>query len=119
MRAVGLSVPASTAATWFGLWDLGAADGADLLGVAAVHPAGPGEVELDVLAVLPHLGGRTHGRRLIDEVVNRTRADGVDRLFARVPSGSGERRLLLAAGFVDSTPGQDVDGAGTLLRREL
>jgi N-acetylglutamate synthase-like GNAT family acetyltransferase len=119
LQAEGVAVPEQAAASWFGLWDLSAAEGTDLLAVAVVHPAGAGVVELDAIAVSAAGGRRAHGHRLLQEVLNRLRAVGADRLVARVPQDEDERGLLLEAGFSAVEPAQDADGAGTWLCREL
>jgi hypothetical protein len=120
VRAEGVPVPDRAAAIWFGLWDLSAVEGTDLLAVAVVHPAGAGVLELDAVAVSATVGGRrAHGLRILQEVLNRARAVGADRLVARLPEGGDERSLLLAAGFSAVEPPQDADGAGTWLCREL
>ena len=120
LQAEGVAVPEQAAASWFGLWDLSAVEGTDLLAVAVVHPAGAGAVEVDAIAVSAAARGlRAHGPRLLREVLNRSRAVGADRLVARLPQDADERALLLDAGFSAVEPAQDADDAGTWLYREL
>lgn len=119
VQTVGLPVPDDAAATWFGLWDLSAAEGADLLAAAAIRPAGPGVVELAAFAVSASVGYRDHGHRLLHEVLDRMRAAGADRLVAPLPASEGERALLLAAGFRPVEPAQGAERADTRLFRDL
>jgi N-acetylglutamate synthase-like GNAT family acetyltransferase len=119
VQAAGLTMPGSSEATWFGLWDVAAVEGADLVGVAATHPSGRGVVELDALAVPAPVRRRGYGRRLLAEVVNRARADGAERLLVRLPAGSGVQGLLSAAGFRADEAGQDPDRTVVLWWLEL
>jgi GNAT superfamily N-acetyltransferase len=109
VEAAGLAIAPGRNAAWYGLWDLGAAEGADLLGVAATHTSAAGVVELDVLVVPAAARRRGYGRRLLAEVINRVRAEGAQRLVSRVPADSGAQALLVAAGFRADEAGQDPD----------
>ena len=65
--------------TWFGLWDLAAASGTGLLATAAAHPVEPGAMELCAYALVAEQPWPALGDRLVREVANHLRADGVDR----------------------------------------
>jgi GNAT superfamily N-acetyltransferase len=115
--------------TWFGLWDLAAAGGTGLLGTAAIRPVEPRVAELCALAVLATRPWRAVGDRLVREVADTLRADGAERVVARL---AGDRRqgleLLRGAGFRPAglqwpdvqAPGQDgADGLTVWLSLEL
>jgi GNAT superfamily N-acetyltransferase len=119
LQAAGLPSAATPNTDWFGLWDLTAAEGADLVAVATIRPWGPGAVELGALAVGAAARGRGLGRRLLTEVVNRVRAGGADVLVARLHAGGGGPAFLLAAGFRADQTGQDPDRSTVLVRMEL
>lgn len=85
----------------FGLWDLAAPDGEGLVGVAATRPLdAAGTVELCGIAIRSGLRRRGLGRRLLGEVADALRADGAERLVARLEGPQGPVAALLArAGF--------------------
>jgi L-amino acid N-acyltransferase YncA len=113
---------------WFGLWDLAPTEGAGLVGAVATRPVAPRTVELCALAVPATLPWRGLGDRLVREVADTLRAQGAERMVARLPAGQGQGPALLRdAGFAAAgarpdgyDPGSSaVDGAGVWLSLEL
>ncbi|MGY1617414.1 GNAT family N-acetyltransferase [Geodermatophilus sp. SYSU D00691] len=119
LGSAGAPVPGHRATAWFGLWDLSAAEDADLLAVAACHPVRRGVVELDALVVAEAVRRRGHGHRLLHELVNRARADGAQRVVVRLPAGNDGRALLSSAGFVATGSAQQPAAPPARLELEL
>lgn len=93
----------------YGLWDLAAKTGEELVGAAATRPlddSGAGSVELCGIAIRADLRRRGLGLRLVTEVADALRAEGAARLVTRL---DGDPRpaaaLLTRAGFLDMTNG--------------
>ena len=86
----------------YGLWDLAAPTGEGLVGVAATRALDDaGSVELCGIAVLAALGRWGLGYRLVTEVADALRMEGVRRLVAKSVDRQGLATALLAqAGFV-------------------
>jgi GNAT superfamily N-acetyltransferase len=85
---------------WFGLWDLGPADGMGLVGAAATRLVTPRTVELCALAEPAAPPWRGLGDRLVREVADTLRAQGAEWMVARLPAGEGHGLTLLGdAGF--------------------
>jgi hypothetical protein len=91
----------------YGLWDLAAASGEDLVGVAATQPPDAvGSVELCGIAVRAGLRRRGLGLRLVTGVADALRMQGAQRLVAK--SGdlqSSTTALLARAGFAATAAG--------------
>jgi GNAT superfamily N-acetyltransferase len=85
---------------WFGLWDLAAAEEVALLGAAATRPVTAATAELCALAVPAEPPWRGLGDRLLREVADTLRAQGVERLVARLEGDDGRLALLRDAGLV-------------------
>jgi ribosomal protein S18 acetylase RimI-like enzyme len=77
--------------------------------VAATRPLdAAGSVELCGIAVRAGLRRRGLGRRLLAEVADALRADGAERLLARLEGAHGPAAALLArAGFVATTEAEE------------
>lgn len=72
------------------LVDVGAAhDNEPLAAALATYPPIPGEVVLAAVAVVAPWRGRGLGGRLLGEVVDELRAEGVLRVWAALPTGAG------------------------------
>jgi GNAT superfamily N-acetyltransferase len=98
----------------FGLWDLAAPNGGGLVAVAATQRLDDaGSVELGGIVVRADLRRRGLGRRLVTEVADALRAQGVAHLVVRL---EGDHRsaaaLLTRAGFAATTDAE-VQSAGT------
>jgi GNAT superfamily N-acetyltransferase len=102
LAAGGRSLPAGRASgvTWFGLWDLAAAEGVALIGAAATRPVTAATAELCALAVPAAVPWRGLGDRLLREVADTLRAHGVERMVARLEGDDGRRAMLRDAGLV-------------------
>jgi ribosomal protein S18 acetylase RimI-like enzyme len=106
------------ALTWFGLWDLGIADGENLVGAAIIGWLGPATAQLRAVAVASNMRRRGFGSRLVREVADAVCTEGASYLAAAVMSGDVPAlRLLQAAGFTPAQREQQ-DGCGWL-RLEL
>jgi GNAT superfamily N-acetyltransferase len=104
--------PATTgASTWFGLWDLTAAGGDSLVGVAVTRPLGQATVQLYAVAVQAPQRRRGFGSRLVREVADTLRAHGSTSLVvAPLSDDIPGRRWLIALGFTPWQPtGQDAE----------
>jgi ribosomal protein S18 acetylase RimI-like enzyme len=95
----------------FGLWDLMAPAGEALAGAAATGPLGDGgEVVLQGIAVAAGAGRRGLEGRLICEVADSCRGQGMARLVARPAGPAGPAvGLLRSAGFVAAGAGRAPD----------
>jgi hypothetical protein len=103
LAAGGRSWPAGRASgvAWFGLWDLAAAEGVALIAAAATRPVTAATAELCALAVpAAVLPLRGLGDRLLREVADTLRAQGVERMVARLEGDDGRQALLRDAGLV-------------------
>lgn len=102
LAAGGRSWPAgrSGGLAWFGLWDLAAAEGMALLGAAATRPLTAGTAELCALAVPAAPAWQGLGDRLLREVADTLRAQGVEQMVARSDGDDGRLALLRDAGLV-------------------
>jgi GNAT superfamily N-acetyltransferase len=112
--ASGLLADGAIPSRLFGLWDLAAPDGEELVGVATARPADAGgSVELCGIAIRAGRRRRGLGRRLVAEVADALRSEGAGRLVARLEDGQGPAAALLArAGFAAMPAGgRDLDGA--------
>ena len=98
----------------YGLWDLAAANGEELVGVAATRPPDAGgSVELCGIAIRAGLRRRGLGLRLVTEVADALRVEGAQRLVAKAGDRKSPATALLArAGFAATTDG-DRRSAGT------
>jgi GNAT superfamily N-acetyltransferase len=85
---------------WFGLWDLAADEGETLLGAAATRPVTAATAELCALAIPAAPPWRGLGDRLLREVADTLRAQGVERMVARLEGDDGRLALLRDAGLV-------------------
>jgi GNAT superfamily N-acetyltransferase len=109
-RALARSLPAATGRArpageegglaWFGLWDLAADEGETLLGAAATRTVTAATAELCALAVADAPPWRGLGDRLLREVADTLRAQGVERMVARLAGDDGRLALLRDAGLV-------------------
>jgi hypothetical protein len=101
LAAGGRSWPAGRAGgvAWFGLWDLAAAEGVALIAAAATRPVTAATAELCALAVPTVLPWRGLGDRLLREVADTLRAQGVERMVARPEDDGGRLALLRDAGL--------------------
>ena len=114
---------------WFGLWDLAAAEEVALIGAAATRAVTAATAELCALAVAAELPWQGLGDRLLREVADILRAQGVERMVARVEADDGRGALLRDAGLVplparrrqELPPGAPygTDDAGAWLSLEL
>jgi GNAT superfamily N-acetyltransferase len=114
---------------WFGLWDLAAGEEVALIGVAAIRPVAAATAELCALAVPAEPPWQGLGDRLLREVADTLRAEGVERMVARVDGDDGRVALLRDAGLVPlsalgrqdlpSAAAHGADGAGVWLSLEL
>jgi GNAT superfamily N-acetyltransferase len=104
---------------WFGLWDLAAADGVALLGAAATRPVTVGTAELCALAVPAAPPWQGLADRLLREVADALRAQGVERMVARPGSDHGRLALLRDAGLAPLPAGQRPELPGAWLSLEL
>jgi GNAT superfamily N-acetyltransferase len=114
---------------WFGLWDLAAAEEVALIGAAATRPVTAATVELCALAVPAEPPWQGLGERLLREVADTLRAEGVEQMVARVDGDDGRVALLRDAGLVPlpalrrqelpSGASSGADGAGVWLSLEL
>lgn len=105
-------VPAADG-TIYALVDVAAPD-VDPVGVArVVGPTPDGAAEVTGLFVAPSHRRRGLGGRILSEVVDMLRGQGVVRVIARVDDNVAARRLCERAGF------EVVDAAGTRLSADL
>jgi GNAT superfamily N-acetyltransferase len=88
------------ACAWYALCDLTSARNRCLAGVAVVRPINTATVQLCALAVSDGYLGCGLRRRLIDEVADRLRASGVERLLAPPAPDRHLAALLTNAGFI-------------------
>jgi GNAT superfamily N-acetyltransferase len=114
---------------WFGLWDLAVAEEVALIGAAATRPVTAATVELCALAVPAEPPWQGLGERLLREVADTLRAEGVEQMVARVDGDDGRVALPRDAGLVplpaprrqelSSGASSGADGAGVWLSLEL
>jgi ribosomal protein S18 acetylase RimI-like enzyme len=115
LAADGLQPPATAgASTWFGLWDLTAAGGESLVGVAVTGPVGQATVQLYAVAVRAARRRRGFGSRLVREVADTLRAQGSTSLVVAPPTDDVTVRRLVALGFRPSPPTAQDAGPGWL-----
>jgi GNAT superfamily N-acetyltransferase len=101
-RLLGAGGPRPADEVWFGLWNLTAADGDALAAIAATRPSSPRVVE--VRAVKTRQGYAVRAR-LLRELADTCRADGVEWLLA--DAGRPGADVLRRHGFAPAT---DPDG---------
>jgi hypothetical protein len=91
---------------WFGLWDLASAESVALIGAAATRSLTEGTVELCVLTVPAAAPWPGLADRLLREVADMLRAQGVERMVARLAGDHGRLELPRDAGLVPLPAGQ-------------
>lgn len=113
--------------TWFGLCDLAATGGTGLLGTAAIRQVAPGVAHLRGWTVLGAPPWSAIGERLVREVADSLRADGVQHVVTRLTEDRRQERALLhRVGFlpvgrqcVGTQVPDDADGSAGWLSLEL
>jgi hypothetical protein len=96
-RLLGAREPQRADETWFGLWNLTAADGDALAAIAAVRQSSPRVVEVRTIKTNQ---GYAAQARLLRELADTCRADGVEWLVAAADGTGAE--ILRRQGFVNA-----------------